>query len=252
MTWRVIVERQSYETNLEELKQWVREGRILPTDQVFQPRVGWVAAGQVLELQPLFSPGESPRPPSGDIPDDGTAPSPYASSYTSYAPPPKPYAPAYGQVAGGYLPETSIGHGGSATLLKRFLSYVVDQALMWVCTLPGLAILRSIEDESQAGRGMGGVILMYLGPFAYWLACAYMLNKSGASPGKKVFKLVVVRDDGNYLSFGRAILREMIKAALLNFCFFFVLFKVVIWFFSNGEYRQLYDKLVGANVYEAS
>ncbi|MFQ3582504.1 MAG: RDD family protein [Chloracidobacterium sp.] len=258
MTWRVVVQGQTYETSLEELRQWVQEGRVLPTDQIFQPGVGWVAAGQVADLQAWFPPGAATLPPpagfSGSTPGGGDlASSPYASSYAPHTPPLDPYTPAYGQV-GGYGPPMAISFGSPASLGKRFLGAFVDGCLTMLCSLPGIilymtAIAAGVQDGGSvpAGRAAGGYLLIYLGAIAYGLLCAYMLSKSGASPGKKLAGTVVLREDGQYLTFGMAILREFLKNVFSNICFL-----LILWLLFDSERQQLYDKVVRANVYEAS
>ncbi len=254
MDWRVIVQGQAYETNLEELKQWIREGRVLPADQVFQPGLGWTIAGQVPELQACFPPGPTLPLMVGD---EMTA-SPYNAPYpppapSAYAAPPEPYAPAYGLV--GYAPQP---YGQSlpapAGLGKRFLGALLDSAFSLLCALPGLAIYLSAvltdlrpDEEVPAGQATGGLLLFYLGLIAYTLLAAYMMSKVGASPGKKIVRAVVLREDGQFLSFGMAILREFLKGIFNNICSL-----LNMWLLFDPERQQLYDKITRANVYDAS
>lgn len=257
MTWRVVVQGQTYETNLEELKQWVREGRILPGDQVYQPGVGWRAAGQLSDLQGWFPPGAMSAPPPGaGIPPPAYGPSPYAptmpASYPPpyYAPPPDSYAPDYGQV-GAYPPSfpTSLP-GAPAGVGKRFLGLLTDGFLMFLCALPGFVIYLSAavasRGDSAAGQAFGGYLLMYLGAMAYAVLCAYMTSRTGGSPGKKLLGMVVLRDDGQYLSFGAALLREFLKNVFSNICLL-----LNAWLLFDPQRQQLYDKIVHANVYDA-
>ncbi|MFQ3582503.1 MAG: RDD family protein [Chloracidobacterium sp.] len=242
MTWRVIVHGQTYETDQEGLKQWVREGRVLPTDQVFQPDVGWVTAGQMPELQTLFSPEAMAPPSAGDVPGDGIA-----SYVSSDVPSPEPDLATYGQARGYPPPQMSTKIGDIADLWKRFLAVLVDGFVMMSSGFPGVFILTTVRDSSQVGRMTGGLTIMYLGPVIYWLLCVYLLSKTGASPGKKLVGIVVLRDNGQYLTFGMALLREILKSVLGNLCLV-----INLWFLFDSERRQLYDKVVRANVYEAS
>jgi uncharacterized RDD family membrane protein YckC len=256
MTWRVVVQGQTYETNPEELKQWVREGRVLPTDQVFQPGLGWSAAAQIPELQGWFPPGATTLLAPGM--EGGMSASPYAApSYpppaaAPYAPQADPYTPAYGQVGSyGYSPMLAAMPASPAGLGQRFIGSFVDGVLSVLCALPGIflymsAIAAGARDgaEIPAGRAAGGYILIYLGVIGYGLLCAYMTSTSGASPGKKVAGTVVLREDGQYLSFGMAILREVLKNVFSNICFL-----LNLWLLFDPARQQLYDKVVRANVY---
>ncbi|QUW03771.1 RDD family protein [Chloracidobacterium validum] len=249
MTWRVIVHGQTYETNQEELKQWVRGGRVLPTDQVFRPDVGWVIASQIPELQSCFPSRVMPPPPFGGMPGSGMAPSPYAASYT----PPLPYAPLYGQ-AGGYLPQPIVLRT-PASLGRRLLGSLVDTFIsLFFTSLGWLTILIALEASASRSRSstdgdmlMVGCFLLFLGGFVYLLLNSYLISRSGATIGKKFAGTVILRDDGRYLSFGRALLRELLKGVFGNACFLFNL-----WLLFDSENQQLYDKAVRANVYKAS
>lgn len=39
--WAVRIEGYEYETDIDELRQWVVEGRVLPEDMVFRQGLGW-------------------------------------------------------------------------------------------------------------------------------------------------------------------------------------------------------------------
>ncbi len=248
MTWRVVVQGQTYETNPEELKQWVREGRVLPTDQVFQPGLGWSVAAQIPELQGWFPPGAASSSPYAAP----SYPPPVAAPYAPHMPPSDPYAPAYGQVGGyGYSPMLAALPASPAGLGQRFIGSFVDGVLSVLCALPGIflymsAIFAGVREgaEVPAGRATGGYILIYLGVIGYGLLCAYMTSTSGASPGKKVAGTVVLREDGQYLSFGMAILREVLKNVFSNVCIL-----LNLWLLFDPARQQLYDKVVRANVY---
>ncbi|WP_058867377.1 RDD family protein [Chloracidobacterium thermophilum] len=263
MAWRVVVQGQTYETNPEELKQWVREGRVLPTDQVFQPGLGWSAAAQIPELQGWFPPGATTLLAPGTEGRMSASPytSPYAAPsspppatapYAPQSPPFDPYTPAYGQVGSyGYSPMLATMPASPASLGQRFIGSVVDGVLSMLCALPGIflymsAIAAGARDgaEIPAGRATGGYLLIYLGIIGYGLLCAYMTSTSGASPGKKVAGTVVLREDGQYLSFGMAILREVLKNVFSNICFL-----LNLWLLFDPARQQLYDKVVRANVY---
>ncbi len=249
MGWRVVVRGQTYETNLEELRQWVREGRVLPTDQVFQPGLGWSAAAQIPELQGWFPPEVTASLPYA-------APSylPASAPYAPQALPSDPYTPAYGQVGGySYSQMLAAMPATPASFGQRFIGYLVDTVLSLLCAVPGIishmsAVVAGGRDGAggATGRAVGGYLLIYLGVIGYTLLCAYMTSTSGASPGKKIAGTVVLREDGQYLGFGMAILRELLKNVFGNICSL-----LNLWLLFDPARQQLYDKVVRANVYDA-
>jgi hypothetical protein len=68
--WQVVVNNEIYDTDLETLKKWIADGRILPKDKVKKAGQEWQEAGQSPFLRSLFA--REPRPKS------------------SYSPPPPP------------------------------------------------------------------------------------------------------------------------------------------------------------------
>jgi hypothetical protein len=63
--WRVNTVEGIFETDLETLKQWIREGCVLPTDKVSKGNLSWIDAGRAPMLRSTFS-GE-PSPPAAAI-----------------------------------------------------------------------------------------------------------------------------------------------------------------------------------------
>src|SRR5688572_13861303 len=53
--WQAEVLGQIYETNLEELTQWITEGALLPDDKVRRGNLRWLEAGKVPPLMPFFN-----------------------------------------------------------------------------------------------------------------------------------------------------------------------------------------------------
>lgn len=52
--WQVEVQGQIYVADFEELKQWIAEGAVLPSDRVKRGELRWLAAEKVPELHNLF------------------------------------------------------------------------------------------------------------------------------------------------------------------------------------------------------
>ena len=60
--WRVSTIEGVFEADLETLKQWIREGCVLPTDKVCKGSLNWIEAGRAPMLRATFN-GEVPAPP---------------------------------------------------------------------------------------------------------------------------------------------------------------------------------------------
>src|SRR5262245_5442231 len=60
--WQVNVDGQIYEAELEVLKRWVAEGRVLATDSVRKGALNWIAANRAPALRGLFSEAGSSQP----------------------------------------------------------------------------------------------------------------------------------------------------------------------------------------------
>jgi hypothetical protein len=58
--WRVSTAEGTFETNLETLQQWVREGCVAPTDKVSKGSLKWIDAGKVPQLKIAFSEQSTP------------------------------------------------------------------------------------------------------------------------------------------------------------------------------------------------
>ncbi|MFQ3580828.1 MAG: RDD family protein, partial [Chloracidobacterium sp.] len=188
--------------------------------------------------QSCFPSRVMPPPPFGGMPGSGMAPSPYAAAYT----PPLPYAPLYGQA--GVYPLQPIVLRTPASLGKRLLGALVDTFISLIFTFLGWSMVLGAPTGDVK---IFGFLLCFLGWFIYLLLNSYLISRSGATIGKKFARTVILRDDGRYLSFGRALLRELLKGVFGNACFLFNL-----WLLFDSENQQLYDKAVRANVYKAS
>jgi hypothetical protein len=62
--WQVMSEGQVYETDLETLKEWVAEGRVLPTDKVSKGSLSWIEARRAPVLRALFHAPDGALPAS--------------------------------------------------------------------------------------------------------------------------------------------------------------------------------------------
>lgn len=53
--WKVLIDNQVYETDIESLKIWIMESRVLPNDKVQQGNLPWIEAKNVALLKNMFS-----------------------------------------------------------------------------------------------------------------------------------------------------------------------------------------------------
>lgn len=72
-TWQVMVDKEVYDADTETLKQWIIDGRILPTDKVKKGNLNWNEAGRVPVFRAIFA-GESatPQQPTGGLSNNPT------------------------------------------------------------------------------------------------------------------------------------------------------------------------------------
>ncbi|MBD0370176.1 MAG: hypothetical protein ICV60_05025 [Pyrinomonadaceae bacterium] len=67
-TWQVMCDTGIFETDLEGLKEWVAEGRVLPSDKVRKGNLRWIEAGRAPLLRGAFSPSAAyPVNPSSTV-----------------------------------------------------------------------------------------------------------------------------------------------------------------------------------------
>ncbi len=271
LVWKASINGQVYDADFETLKQWVAQGSVGPTDQVYKEGLGWSEARSVPVLRDLFAP-PSPPPPSfgGPAYQSSGYNQPYAGgAYPGAAPPAPPpgsgayggyggagyapYAPAYGQV--GFVPP-AYGYGASlpslATLGQRFFAYFIDCLGSLGFCIPSIVYLIATFEPTGDPRNpippasiLGFYLLLFLGAFGYLALMIWMMSRNGTTPGKKAAGIVVLDDQGRYPTIGKAIGRELLKGILGQACGL-----LLLWLLFDDRHQQLYDKVMGMNVYE--
>jgi hypothetical protein len=53
--WQVMIQGEVYEADMDGLKQWVAEGRVLPTDKVRKGNLSWIQADRAPAMRPVFA-----------------------------------------------------------------------------------------------------------------------------------------------------------------------------------------------------
>jgi uncharacterized RDD family membrane protein YckC len=279
LVWKAQVNGQVYDADFETLKQWVAQGSVGPTDQVYKEGLGWSEARNIPVLRDLFAPPSPPPsfggpayPSSGYNQPYGGTPSPGPVSYpplpaagyssgayggygggaygaSGYT----PHAPAYGQV--GFVPP-AYGYGASlpslATLGQRFFAYFIDCLGSLGFCVPSIIYLIATFEPTGDPRNpippasiLGFYLLLFLGAFGYLALMIWMMSRNGTTPGKKAAGIVVLDDQGRYPTIGKAIGREVLKGILGQACGL-----LLLWLLFDDRHQQLYDKVMGMNVYE--
>jgi len=166
---------------------------------------------------------------------------------------------AYG-VPGGYGTPPQLAYAGMG---KRFAAALLDGIIVAVGTAPGwvlfvVAALSAASNTDSSGRlrdeaagAFVGLILLgylviFVGAMIVWFYNVYLLGKDGASLGKRWMKIKVLDANAQPLGFGKAFLRELVKAVLGNLCFL-----LYLWPLFDEQKQGLHDKIFGTHVYEA-
>jgi uncharacterized RDD family membrane protein YckC len=198
-------------------------------------------------------PGEAPPPP----PDQGQPPPPPGQA----EPAPGPETPStYGGPAppGGWDQPVATQPGTWAGVplsswWRRVGAYILDAIFTSLVSWVGVILI-------YAGSEVTGVILVLVGlVVAFFYYPVTMMREgehNGKSLGKQVLGIRVVRDDGQQVNFGFALLREFVVEYLLfsvvgGFLFGIPWLIDVLWPLWDGENRALHDMIVKSHVVEA-
>jgi uncharacterized RDD family membrane protein YckC len=154
--------------------------------------------------------------------------------------------------AGWQVPEPEPGPAPGLTFAgfgPRLVAYIVDAIIVTIVVV-GVSIVGGLAVAGGVASGSGGaavasgavlviaVIVVTLGYFPFFWA------RGGATPGMKMFGLVVVRDaDGGPISGGQAILR------LIGYWVSSLVFYIgYIWIFVDKRRRGWHDLIAGTVV----
>lgn len=80
--WQVMIQGEVYEADMEGLRQWVAEGRVLPTDRVRKGNLNWIQADRAPAMRHVFSGEELQQPPSPPAPGAWTEETDYSTPQT--------------------------------------------------------------------------------------------------------------------------------------------------------------------------
>ena len=128
----------------------------------------------------------------------------------------------------------------TAGFVIRTLAYLVDAILLALVggAFPFLLISNSGSSTSRAGGGSALLSLVYFGIF--WSSLG-----GGRTLGMRLFRLQVIRESGELISVGRAVLRWIGLWISFAICFIGV---ILVAF--DSRHQGLHDKIAGTLVIE--
>ena len=168
------------------------------------------------------------------------------------------FCPACGTPAGGSRTPSAPASGldtltkdqaAQSYWIERLIAYVVDAVLVFVALL----VLGALLFIPFLFTGLGSPMGFIFGPFPILGGIVFVLyfsvteSSSGASFGKRLFKLKVVSKGGSNPTFGEAFVRNISKIYPL-----LLLLDVILGLALSKGYQQKYaDSLVGTSVVRA-
>lgn len=204
-------------------------------------------------------PPQKPSPPPMSPPPPVAAPAPPPVAPHAPVPPqqiqqnPQPVRPPVMPAAAPGPPDfqpapPNVGNKERAGFGIRLGAYLLDSLILGVIVtvlMIPLGIVIKVAVGKAPGLGIPLAVVSYL--LVMVVCLAYILvpwAKSGATPGKKILHLKIVRDDGvEPLGYGKAILRM-----LGYFVSGFILYIGYLMILFNDEKKGLHDMIAGTHV----
>ncbi|HIE43823.1 MAG TPA: hypothetical protein EYP78_03380 [Candidatus Omnitrophica bacterium] len=216
----------------ETFRKWIQERRILAEDYVsIAEKEEWVQVRTVSEFQDLFAGVDVAKPTSGEAPQVRPSSQTQCSHCGGTLEAGATFCVKCGTdlKTGKKVGEMTVEKAergvdmatvGSATFFQRLLAYILDSIIvdiifgilmipvfMKIIMIAKKAAEVGPEAAEQMSIGPMGNILFGIGVLLVFSYYIFFWTKFGATPGKMVLKLKVVREDGSYLSIGGAIVR---------------------------------------------
>jgi uncharacterized RDD family membrane protein YckC len=210
-------------------------------------------------------PGQAPPPAGGRPPAPGQAPpgaAPPGGAPPRGAPPvPGPESPpSYGGPAppGGWeqpvatQPEAWAGAPLSGWW-RRVGAHILDAIFTAIVSWVGVILIYAGSEATGVILVLAGVVVAF---FYYPMTMMREGEHNGKTLGKQILAIRVVRDDGQPVTFGFALLREFVVKYLLfsvvgGFVFGIPWLIDVLWPLWDNENRALHDMIVKSHVLEA-
>ena len=161
------------------------------------------------------------------------------------APPPPAGAPIAAGPDGDLLPD-QVTMGEYAGFWIRFAAIFLDGLITSVLILPFLGLVyalgsSSLEESVTAVNVVGNLLSIV----AWGINNIYLQSRYGWTIGKKICGLVVLTADGEFMSIGRTLAREIFKGAISG-C---VCMLGYIWVAFDADKQGWHDKVAGTYVY---
>jgi uncharacterized RDD family membrane protein YckC len=131
-----------------------------------------------------------------------------------------------------------------AAIIDSILSYIISVALaiaiIYLLFSTGIVSMSTQAQATEFGEGVGFIISLIIQTL--WWAC-FESSKWQATPGKKLFGLMVIDTEGRRITFGKALLRYLCKFL----SFITILIGFIMAAFTKKK-QALHDKMVGTLV----
>ena len=120
-------------------------------------------------------------------------------------------------------PQSLIEPGG---FWRRFVALFLDSMILGIATFPISITVAIVLRMAMGEHGLDvaratNYLVSLIGTYYYY---GYFYSKRGATPGKMVMGLQVLREDGTHLSYSQAFGREFVKGFLMIFTLFVSVF----------------------------
>jgi len=129
----------------------------------------------------------------------------------------------------------------------RFVAEAIDLGAL-VFAGSALSMLTVFLQSTAGGRGVVGELVAFLGGLVWFGFCVYdtiyLPGVRGSSIGKRVCGIVVLNEQGGFLGFGGALIRQLAKTVSALPCMLGFLW--VLW---DRERRAWHDKMANSFVY---
>lgn len=133
------------------------------------------------------------------------------------------------------MPNSSSGWY-KATIWRRFFAVFIDGLIVGL----GVFVLNLFVPQDSSG----GSIVQTLATFAGWIYAVLFIWKTGATPGKQMMGIKVVRTDGHNLSLWQAFLREVIGKFISGLVFMLG----YLWVLWDKNRQAWHDHIAGSYV----